>query len=88
MSRYRPTLLRKDSVSDRWTASQTKDGEPSGTGRPNTIILPSTLASTTDAAAQAAALRVKFPNLTKDDLLDLVNQFQYVVPPRKRLERS
>jgi hypothetical protein len=88
MSRYRPTLLRKDSVSDRWTPSQAKDGGPSNTGRPNTIVLPSTptMRSAADTAAQTSALRAKFPDLSKEDLFDLINQFQYVTLPRKRLE--
>jgi len=80
MNRYRPTLLRKDSVSERWTTGQTHDGESARPGRPNTITLPTTRPDA-DPKAQMAALKGKFLDLSKEDLLDLINQFQYVLGP-------
>ncbi|KIM34190.1 hypothetical protein M408DRAFT_13787 [Serendipita vermifera MAFF 305830] len=83
MSHYRPTLLRRDSVSNRWT-DQVKDSAPSSSGRPGTITLPTATTSrhASDPATQTKALGIKFPDLAKEDLTDLINQF-HAIPSSK-----
>lgn len=81
MNRYRPTLLRRsDSISTRWVQSQeeARDGGLSSEHRPSTITLPSTQVSQSpkQAAAQAAALKARFPDVDNDELNDLIDQFQ------------
>jgi hypothetical protein len=81
MSHYRPTLLRRsDSISTRWVQSQeeARDNGRSLEQRPSTITLPSTQVSQSpkQAAAQVAALKARFSDLNKDELNDLIDQFQ------------
>ncbi|CAG7848067.1 SubName: Full=Probable SAC6-actin filament bundling protein, fimbrin {ECO:0000313/EMBL:CCA71837.1} [Serendipita indica DSM 11827] len=78
--RYRPTLLRRDSVSSRWTQSTEKPKEVAHEvppPPPSKIPLPSgsTLQSAGQAAAQLAALRRRFPDLSKDEISELIDQF-------------
>lgn len=76
MSRYRPTLLRRsDSISSRWVEEQAKLHEAAVDVRPGIIILP-TSQSATQTAAQIANLKSKYPDLTTEELTDLINQFQ------------
>jgi AMMECR1 domain-containing protein len=81
MNRYRPTLLqRKDSISTRWVRSQedARDNGGSSEHRPSTITLPSAPVSQSpkQAAAQAAALKTRFPDLDNDELNELIDQFK------------
>ncbi|PVG01954.1 hypothetical protein CPB86DRAFT_772964 [Serendipita vermifera] len=82
---YRPTLLRRDSVSSKWKnlVEQAKEATHT-TARPGTILLPTAQVSQSpsQAAAQMEDLTKKFPDSSPDELTMLIDQF-HAIPSSK-----
>jgi hypothetical protein len=76
---YRPTLMRRDSVTSRWkhTVEQAKAAANTPV-RSGTILLPTAQVSQSpsQAAAQMDDLLKKFPDSSEGELTVLIDQFQ------------
>ncbi|KAG8833877.1 hypothetical protein FRC17_009918 [Serendipita sp. 399] len=82
-SRYRPTLLRRDSVSSRWNhkvEEEGKDEKTTTSARPAAIVLPAVPTSATPAqsATQLAALKARFYELSEDNLSTIILRFHKI----------